>query len=195
MTAHLSLGGQSQLTSRGKKTDMPKASLQVWVPCLGIPVNYCKYKILDTPRQDLHQLQAALGPLRQAVSTTLHLWAWMRRERSSVVQSEWSGIQQSDDALSVPLPWRALDSPYRHAAPRTTLILGCSSEQMGFDQLFLKVSLFIIRVVLSCIMIPTLGSNQKSVPLTLSQNHHLLPPGGLRAQKLIRMDRLQPTKE
>ena len=50
MTTHLSLGGQSQLTSRGKKTDMPKASLQVWVPRLGIPVSYCKYKILDTPR-------------------------------------------------------------------------------------------------------------------------------------------------
>lgn len=77
---------------------------------------------------------------------------------------------------SVPLPCLESFVTHRHAAPRTTLILGCSSEQMGFDQLFLKVSLFIIKVSrLSGIRIPTLGSTRNRPPLTLSQNHHLPP--------------------
>lgn len=53
----------------------------------------------------------------------------------------------------------------------------CSSEQMGFDEGFLKVSLLIIRAMLACIIIPRLGPNYKAVLLKPPQSHHV-PPGG-----------------
>lgn len=76
-------------------------------------------------------------------------------------------------------------STLRHMAWRT-----CSSEQMGFDEGFLKVSLLIIRAMLACIIIPRLGPNYKAVLLKPPQSHHVPPRGPGAHRELIPADSL-----